>query len=105
MKSDEVSSGQCVDQGFFLFFGEGGEGIKRGSVTRDCRGGEKRKYFRGKPRIAGPAAHKEDGGADTAQKNLRAKTDDRGHAGLALAAHLAEIELARKGQRGPVGDG
>ena len=73
MKSHEALSGQRVDQGFLLFFGEDGQGIKRGSVARHCRGGEKCKYLRGKPRIAGPTAHKENGGADAAQKNLRGK--------------------------------
>ena len=36
---------------------------------------------------------------------MRTEGNEHGHAGLTLAAHLAEFELARKIERGPVGDG
>src|SRR6266849_4598755 len=99
------SPAKGFEQGFFLFLGELRERVEGGEVAAQRGGGEACKHFGGEPMVAGPASGEQDERADAAQNNLHAESNQHGHAGLALATHLAEFEFSRKAQRRPIGDG
>src|SRR6266513_1288640 len=96
------SPAQSFDQDFLFFFSKPGQGVERGEVTSDSGRGQKEEGFGGKPKIAGPVSGEKYYRGNATHQNLRTKRNQRGHAGLTLAAHLAEFHLAWKGDRGPV---
>src|SRR5947208_3733875 len=96
------SPAQSFDKDFLFFFSKPGQGVERGEVTSDSGRGQKEEGFGGKPKIAGPVSGEKYYRGNATHQNLRAKRNQRGHAGLTLAAHLAEFHLAWKGDRGPV---
>src|SRR5512137_382814 len=93
------------EQAFFFFLCELGESVEGSKIAGQSSGGKPRKGFSREPGIAGPAAGKENQGADAAEDDLHAKKRQDRHAGLALTAHLAKVEFAGKIERGPIGDG
>ena len=79
-----------------LLFVRGHISTRRGSAIAGIACGLPVIAFEG-PETAAPITE-----AGLALQNLRTKGNQRGHAGLTLAAHLAEFHLAWKGDRGPV---